>query len=113
MVMLNLDAVRATHAVQQHRFCVSIEDPMKRILVAFESILMAKRDVESAKHAITQGEATTLAPPPVSPVLAKKRSFADRQDNEIDMVDEEMDIDCEGHSSMDRMPRAPFQDRVA
>lgn len=113
MVMLNLDAVRATHAVQQHRFCVSIEDPMKRILAAFESILMAKRDVESAKHANIQGGATTLAPPPASPVLAKKRSFADRQDNEIDMVDEKMEIDGEGHSSMDRMPCAPFQDRVA
>ncbi|KAJ5359612.1 uncharacterized protein N7496_012025 [Penicillium cataractarum] len=114
MVMLNLDAVRATHAVQQHRFCVSIEDPMRRILAAFESILMAKRDVESAKHANTQSGATTLAPPPIPPVLlAKKRSFADRQENDIDMADSDMEIDSKGHSSMDRMPRAPFQDRVA
>lgn len=114
MVMLNLDAVRATHAVQQHRFCVSIEDPMKRILAAFESILIAKRDVESAKHASTQTGAATLAPPPVPPVLlAKKRSFTDRQESDIDMIDGEMDIDGEGHPSMDRMPRAPFQDRVA
>lgn len=114
MVMLNLDAVRATHAVQQHRFCVSIEDPMRRILAAFESILMAKRDVESAKNSNTQSGATTLAPPPIPPVLlAKKRSFADRQENDIDMAESDMDIDSEGHSSMDRMPRAPFQDRVA
>jgi hypothetical protein len=114
MVMLNLDAVRATYAVQQHRFCVSIEDPMKRILAAFESILLAKRDVESAKHATIQSGAATLAPPPVPPVLlAKKRSFADRQEHDTDMADSDMDIDDEGHSSMDRMPRAPFQDRVA
>jgi rhodanese-related sulfurtransferase len=114
MVMLNLDAVRATHAVQQHRFCVSIEDPMKRILAAFDSILMAKRDVESAKNANMQSGATTLAPPPVPPVLlAKKRSFADRQEPDAEMADSDMDIDDEGHSSMDRMPRAPFQDRVA
>ncbi|CEO59458.1 hypothetical protein PMG11_04133 [Penicillium brasilianum] len=114
MVMLNLDAVRATHTVQQHRFCVSIEDPMKRILAAFESILMAKRDVENAKRANIQSGATTLAPPPVPPVLlAKKRNFADRQENDIDMADSDMEIDSEGHSSLDRMPRAPFQDRVA
>lgn len=114
MVMLNLDAVRATHAVQQHRFCVSIEDPMKRILASFESILMAKRDVESAKHANIQSGAATLAPPPVPPVLlAKKRSFADQQEHDTDMADCDMDIDDEGHSPMDRMPRAPFQDRVA
>lgn len=114
MVMLNLDTVRAAYAVQQHRFCVSIEDPMKRILAAFESILTAKRDVESAKHANIKSGAATLAPPPVPHVLlAKKRSFADRQEYESDMTDVDMDIDDEGHSSMDRMPRAPFQDRVA
>ncbi|KAF3397824.1 Serine/threonine/tyrosine-interacting protein [Penicillium rolfsii] len=114
MVMLNLDPVRATHAVQQHRFCVSIEDPMKRILASFESILMAKRDVERAKHVNMQSGAATLAPPPVPPVLlAKKRSFADRQEHDNDLADHDMDIDDEGHSSMDRMPRAPFQDRVA
>ncbi|KAJ5167013.1 uncharacterized protein N7482_005794 [Penicillium canariense] len=114
MVMLNLDAVHAMHTVQQHRFCVSIEDPMKRILTAFESILAAKRDVKSARCTNIQSGATTLAPPPVPPMLlAKKRSFADRQENDTDLADGDMDVDGEADLPLDRTPCAPFQDRVA
>ncbi|KAJ5682470.1 hypothetical protein N7462_005635 [Penicillium macrosclerotiorum] len=114
MVMLNMDAIRATHMVQQHRFCISIEDPLKRILAAFESILAAKRDVERAKRINPQFGATMLAPPPVPPVvLAKKRSFADRKEEESDILDTEMDVDGEEDLLGARRPFAPFQDRVA
>ncbi|KAJ5082468.1 hypothetical protein N7532_011511 [Penicillium argentinense] len=114
MAMLNVDTVHAARMVQQHRFCVSIEDPMKRILLAFESILAAKRDVEQAKRSHSQASAATLAPPPVPPVLlAKKRSFADRQYEEMEMDNGEMDVDDDVGSLLERKPIAPFQDRVA
>lgn len=114
MVMLNMDAGHATRMTQQHRFCVCIEDTMKRVLSAFESILSAKRDVERAKRTHTSTGAATLAPPPVPPVLlSKKRSFADRRDDDVNMADGDMDVDGEEDLLLERKPIAPFQDRLA
>lgn len=112
MAMLNMDTGQATRMVQQHRFCISIEDPMRRILLAFESILDAKRDVERTRRANIQTGAATLAPPPVPPVmLAKKRSFADRLHEDTE-ADYDMDVDDDVGSLLERKPMAPFQDRV-
>lgn len=113
MAMLNMDSGQALHLTQQHRFCVSIEDPLKRILFAFESILSAKRDVERARRSNTQTGAASLAPPPMPPVLlSKKRSFADRYDDDTNMVDGDMEVDGDGDFFSARKPIAPFQDRV-
>jgi hypothetical protein len=110
MVMLNIGAIEATHMIQQRRFCASIEDPMKRILAAFESILSAKRDVERARHTIPPRITSTLAPPSSSPTLTKKRSFQDHRDDDHAM-DDEMEVD-EDDTFFERKPSAPFQDRV-
>ncbi|KAJ5806629.1 uncharacterized protein N7503_004231 [Penicillium pulvis] len=112
MAMLNHDYMSATHLIQQHRFCVSIEEPLKRILHAFDSILAAKRDVERAKRNAVQMGASTLAPPPVTPiVLARKRSFHDCLFQDTAMDDDDMDMDADDFMP-DRKPVAPFQDRV-
>ncbi|KAJ5291672.1 hypothetical protein N7478_000923 [Penicillium angulare] len=112
MAMLNQDAMSATRMIQQHRFCVSIEEPLKRILNAFESILAAKRDVEKARRMAVSSSAPSLAPPPVPAVLlAKKRSFQVRQEEDAAM-DGGMDMDMDDDSMVDRKPIAPFQDRV-
>ncbi|KAJ5391751.1 hypothetical protein N7509_007241 [Penicillium cosmopolitanum] len=114
MAMLNMETVPATRMLQQRRFCISIDDAMTRILLSFESILAAKRDVERSRRAYIQTGAATLAPPPIPPVmLAKKRSFADRQFEDTQMAGCEMDIDDDVGSLLDRRPMAPFQDRVA
>lgn len=113
MAMLNMDTAHATRMIQQRRFCISIDEPMTRILLSFESILAAKRDVEHTRRANIQTGAATLAPPPIPPVmLAKKRSFADRQFEDIQMAGCEMDIDDDAGSLLNRKPMAPFQDRV-
>lgn len=114
MAMLNHDAKEATRMIQQHRFCVSIEEPTKHILMAFESILAAKRDVEIAKRQGTQpASLPSLAPPPIPPILlANKRSFRDLQDEEIAMDDEDVDMDGGDDMLLERKPMAPFQDRV-
>lgn len=113
MVMLNMSAVDATHSIQQRRFCASIEDPMKRILSAFDSILSAKRDVERAKNAIPPriNVPATLAPPSSSPILAKKRSFQDHRED-CQVMEDEMEVDEEDDPFFERKPMAPFQDRV-
>ncbi|KAJ5664235.1 hypothetical protein N7507_004966 [Penicillium longicatenatum] len=113
MAMLNKDNMSATQLIQQHRFCVSIEEPLKRVLHAFDSILAAKRDVERAKRNAVQMGASTLAPPPVPPVvLARKRSFHDCLFQDVAMDDDDMDMDVDDFLP-DRKPVAPFQDRVA
>ncbi|KAJ6109327.1 hypothetical protein N7486_001561 [Penicillium sp. IBT 16267x] len=113
MAMLNQDFMSATHLIQQHRFCVSVEEPLKRVLHAFDSILAAKRDVERAKRNAVQMVASTLAPPPVPPVvLARKRSFRDCLFENAAMDDDHMDMDADDFLQ-DRKPVAPFQDRAA
>ncbi|KAJ5091544.1 Protein-tyrosine/Dual-specificity phosphatase [Penicillium alfredii] len=116
MVMLNLDSAHATAMVQQRRFCVSIEDPMKQILVSFELILAAKRDVERAKRvaAVTPAPSpATLAPPSSLPVpLTRKRSFSERRKSDFGIAEGEMDVDSDEDGLAERKPVAPFQDRV-
>ncbi|KAJ5771312.1 uncharacterized protein N7511_003363 [Penicillium nucicola] len=112
MVMLNFDVNEAVHMIQQRRFCSSIEDPMRRILDAFDSILSAKRDVEKSKHSVAPRAAATLAPPSQSQVLTKKRSFQEQRDDDIPFDEGEMEIDGEETFFMERKPSAPFQDRV-
>ncbi|OGE56653.1 hypothetical protein PENARI_c003G04824 [Penicillium arizonense] len=112
MVMLNVDVVEAIHMIQQRRFCSSIEDPMKRILEAFGSILSAKRDVERSRHVAAPRGAATLAPPSPPQVLTKKRSFQDHRDDGLALGDGEMDVDQEDAWFSERKPNAPFQDRI-
>ncbi|KAJ6041794.1 uncharacterized protein N7446_012860 [Penicillium canescens] len=113
MVMLNVDVVEAIHMIQQRRFCSSIEDPMKRILEAFGSILSAKRDVERSRHVAAPRGAATLAPPSPPQVLTKKRSFQDHRDDDLALGDGEMDVDgVEDAWFSERKPNAPFQDRI-
>ncbi|OQD63390.1 hypothetical protein PENPOL_c009G04631 [Penicillium polonicum] len=113
MVMLNIQSVEATHMIQQRRFCVSIEDTMKYILTAFETILSAKRDVERAKKYTVRG-AASLAPPSAPPMLAKKRSFQDHRNDDLVKDEGEMDVDEDDNEDpfYARKPNAPFQDRV-
>ncbi|KAJ5940949.1 hypothetical protein N7516_001117 [Penicillium verrucosum] len=112
MVMLNIPSVEAAHMIQERRFCVSIEDSMKCILTAFDTILSAKRDVERAKKLTVRG-AASLAPPSAPLVLAKKRSFQDHRNDDPVMDEGEMDVDDdEDDPFYARNPNAPFQDRV-
>lgn len=111
MVMLNVGSIEASQMIQQRRFCVSVDDTMKCILVAFESILSAKRDVERAKRNTVLCGGATLAPPAPPPMLAKKRSFQDHRDDDVAM---EIDMSMDGDEDpfYERKPNAPFQDRV-
>ncbi|KAJ5717192.1 hypothetical protein N7488_002838 [Penicillium malachiteum] len=113
MTMMNLDVLEATRMIQQHRFCASIEDGMKRLLIAFDSILCAKRDVERVKHMAAESNmmmaSTNLAPVPIT----KKRSFQVCRDEDTMMDDGDMDMDMEdGDYLSERKPMAPFRDRV-
>lgn len=111
MVMLNMQVFEAAYLIQQYRCSLSIDEPVKRVLAAFDTVLAAKRDVEQAKRAAVHTGATTLAPPPVSPVvLSKKRTLQTRRDDGADTIDG-MALDEEDMASIQE-PCAPFQDRM-
>ncbi|KAL4781408.1 protein-tyrosine phosphatase-like protein [Aspergillus varians] len=101
MVMLNMSLVQALNFIHSQRFCIDMEDGLKPMLVAFEGILEAKRDVERANQAAN----SNLAAP--ARTLSRKRSFADHVENET-TGDDNMGVEA---SSLDRKPLAPFQDR--
>ncbi|KAL2871781.1 dual specificity protein phosphatase family protein [Aspergillus lucknowensis] len=102
MVMLNMELGGALNLLHSQRFCIDMEDDLRPLLVSFEEILAAKRDVESARMASHQN--STLAAPTMA--LAKKRSFSDRVEDEPPGYDR-MDME---DTSADRKPLAPFQD---
>ncbi|PLN77624.1 dual specificity protein phosphatase 3 [Aspergillus taichungensis] len=105
MAMFNLDLAHALQAVHIQRFCIDTDEAMRPLLVSFESILEAKRDVGKATR--SNFASPSLAPPST---VAKKRSFADRDD--VEEVEGGMDLDLEEDSVPDRRPMAPFQDRA-
>ncbi|PYI06897.1 hypothetical protein BO78DRAFT_396866 [Aspergillus sclerotiicarbonarius CBS 121057] len=95
MVMFNLSVAQALQVVQSQRFCIDVDESATQLLLAFEAIIDAKRDVERARRASSMD----VSVPP------KKRSH-DRDTDETG-VDEYMALD------QDRRPLAPFQDRPA
>ncbi|RAK98630.1 dual specificity protein phosphatase family protein [Aspergillus ibericus CBS 121593] len=95
MVMLNLGVAQALQVVQSQRFCIDVDESATQLLLAFEAIINAKRDVERVRRA----SSLDVSVPP------KKRSH-DRDTDEND-VDEYMAVD------ETRKPSAPFQDRPA
>ncbi|KAL4978444.1 protein-tyrosine phosphatase-like protein [Aspergillus desertorum] len=98
MVMLNMSLSQAMNFIHSQRFCIDMEDGLKPMLLAFEGLLEAKRDVEKANQAA--GANSLLAAPVMT--LSKKRSFADQEEDHL-MGDDGTDLE--------RKPAAPFQDR--
>ncbi|KAL4752428.1 hypothetical protein BDW72DRAFT_171249 [Aspergillus terricola var. indicus] len=98
MVMLNMSLGQAMNFIHSQRFCIDMEDGLRPMLLAFEGLLEAKRDVEKANKAA--GANLLLTAPAMT--LSKKRSFADHEE------DDKMGNDSMG---LERKPTAPFQDR--
>ncbi|EIT78952.1 hypothetical protein BDV35DRAFT_79310 [Aspergillus flavus] len=105
MVMLNLKLQHALAAVHMQRLSVEADEPSRQMLASFESIVIAKRNVEEARQAATEG--TSLMVP--TRTVCKKRSFTDRDEDEA--MEDIMDIGADEHATFDRKPVAPFQDR--
>ncbi|RAL07183.1 dual specificity protein phosphatase family protein [Aspergillus homomorphus CBS 101889] len=101
MVMLNASLPQALQYVSARRFCIDMDDSLSQLLLSFESILNAKRDVERARRASEAQNATVRA-------VARKRDAT-----ELDMDDEDVDAMAleAGEEAEGRRPLAPFQDR--
>ncbi|PYH64149.1 dual specificity protein phosphatase family protein [Aspergillus vadensis CBS 113365] len=93
MVMLNISPMKALDLVQSQRLSVIVDGPASQLLLAFEAIIVAKRDVERVRRASMLDTSASL----------KKRT------NSRDTDD--MDIDEIEFWDLERKPLAPFQDR--
>ncbi|KAL5342411.1 protein-tyrosine phosphatase-like protein [Aspergillus crustosus] len=107
MVMFNMGLSQAINFLHSQRFCIDLEESVKPLLGAFEGILEARRDVEAARRANLAN--STMAAPTMS--LSRKRSFADRVEEDDAMDDRGMEV--VEVSAAERKPLAPFQDRWA
>ncbi|GKZ36262.1 hypothetical protein AbraIFM66950_007259 [Aspergillus brasiliensis] len=94
MVMLNVSPTKAMDLVQSQRLSIVVDESATQLLLAFEAIIKAKRDVEIARRANTLDTSTS----------SKKRTNS-RDADDMDIDDFEM-LDRE------RKPLAPFQDRA-
>ncbi|PLB43551.1 dual specificity protein phosphatase 3 [Aspergillus steynii IBT 23096] len=101
MAMFNLKFHQALQIAHLQRFCIDIDEPLKNLLLSFESILAAKRDVESSRRMAS-----------ANPGLATLTTTNRKRDLE-DPNDMEDSMDMDGHDGLfpARRGTAPFQDR--
>ncbi|OJZ88437.1 hypothetical protein ASPFODRAFT_44106 [Aspergillus luchuensis CBS 106.47] len=93
MVMLNISPMKALDLVQSQRLSVIVDGPASQLLLAFEAIIVAKRDVERVRRASILDTSAS----------SKKRiSSRDTDDMDIDEIE---------FWDLERKPLAPFQDR--
>ncbi|KAI9038786.1 dual specificity protein phosphatase family protein [Aspergillus affinis] len=102
MVMFNMEFPQALQTVQLQRFCIDLDESLKHIMLSFESILAAKRDVESSRRMASANPGlATLATND-----NKKRYLEDSSD-----MEDNMDMDDHAGLFPNRRGTAPFQDR--
>ncbi|OKL63725.1 hypothetical protein UA08_00821 [Talaromyces atroroseus] len=123
MSMLNMDMAAAMWAVHHRRFCIDVDDSMRLLLLSFQSILDAKREVAEARR--QESQQASLAVNPISCHshghggchLTKKRSFIEYDDDTTLAIGHAMDCiesaqtHLEGDSEHLRRKPAPFIER--
>ena len=109
MLLYSLDAVEAMQMVQAQRFCAAIDDAMKNMLVGFQDILVAKRDVAVANNGALHASQHSGSHPTSGVTEPTKRSMDDIYDLEMTM-DAGDNRDAVGGYAHGRNGQAPFQD---
>ena len=106
MAMYNLTTVEAIQAVQSQRFCIAIDDSMKQMLLDFEGILKAKRDVMANNRAYNSFSGGDVAHS--QPIRSQKRSLNDADEYEDEAMG--MGGNIEAREQGVRAGSAPFRD---
>jgi serine/threonine/tyrosine-interacting protein len=96
MTLFGLDVVGAMQIIQSQRFCIAPEDGMKNMLITFEDVLKAKKQVTTHTMGATNAVNKTL-----------KRTIDTMYDDDDDMTEG----DGNGEDAGARKDWAPFQSR--
>ena len=114
MAMYATDLIKAIQIVQAQRFAVAFDDSLRNLLLTYETILKAKRDVVQADNRLI-GVPGGIGDPGASVASntragkGSKRTFDDTYDDDIEMDGGNVHLDY-GRFEM-RDGSAPFQDR--
>lgn len=102
MVIYGLGALEAMQLVQSQRFCSSIDDGMRRMLLDFGDILAAERQVVQSR--LENEPLSPLNPHAAESISGKKRDYNDYEDEEM--------VGMEGleNGHDERLGVAPFAD---
>ncbi|KAI9790650.1 MAG: hypothetical protein M1833_001903 [Piccolia ochrophora] len=109
MAMFDMDVVQAIQIVQAQRFCASFDDSMKNLLLTYDGLLKAKREVQKSG----QGQVVTtqnILSPSGPGRKQNKRGLDDAYDIEMAMGEASEHID-DGRFDQ-REGFAPFQDKA-
>ena len=99
MVLFGVDVVSAMQIVQSQRFCIAPEDSMKNMLITFEDVLKAKREVRIQTFGMTKEIENK-----------SKRNVDKMYDDDDEMIDGEA-INAINEDAGARKDWAPFQSR--
>lgn len=108
MAMYAQDVQTTLQIVQAQRFCVAYDDPLRNLLLTYESILKAKRDIHQAtvaqSHGNEQGRRVNEShiDGALRTTKPAKRTFDDAQEDD-------MDVDMDGFQG--QMDAARFEKR--
>lgn len=105
MIIYGVDAFSAIHVIQSQRFCITMSDDLKNVLLDLQHILEAQRTVSAAKAQSI--ELPTLpSQPSHSPVRAKRNL------DDMEVSDEDMEPGSPQHGSSCSIREgvAPFAD---
>ena len=107
MIVYGVEAITAIHMVQSQRFCITLSDDMKNILLDLQAITSAERQVSDAQAAMAPfatGHGGAFA--------SRPRPSIKRNIDDVYTSDEEMGDDPECEGSHIRGGVAPFVDAV-
>jgi len=113
MAMYAMDLVKAIQIVQAQRFAIAFDDSLRNLLLTYESILRAKRDVVQAGTGTrdTDGSKMNGSSSGARESESKpKRALDDAYDDDMDMDAEGGQVDSARFEH--REGNAPFRDRL-
>lgn len=97
MSMLDSDVISTLSNIQARRLSTNIDSPARELLLSFQTILNAQKDVTRAQRDVGAESGN----------FSRKRTFGNVEDNSGNACEDGMDLD----SSQDfRIPQAPFRD---
>ena len=90
MIVYGVEAVAAIHMVQSQRFCITLSDEMKHVLLDLQAITSAQRQVSDANAAMAPFMSSTVQGASLAdePHRPRKRNINDFYTSDDDMMDD-------------------------
>jgi len=109
MVLYGLNLVEAMQYVTSQRFCVAYDEDLKHMLLAYQDILTAKRDViKSRQGGQILAQQQAIVDQSLKTHIGSKRGIEETNDVDMDLDDQPVEMDSDRFEG--RRAWAPFHD---